>query len=189
MGQLIDIVRYNVALCSETICELKIRSVGATKSGRPMRRVIVGPVFEDRAKPSIVDPRHPGDRRHPEHRRYISLKRECSLWLTVLHLEKIEVFGGASVTNFERASKSSHLPAAFNGRARFIRAAVKRYEALVELFTRGVKSVKYKWDGKKMQDVSSYQPKSWAHVESWVRERNAEREKALALRGEVKVHG
>jgi hypothetical protein len=174
MVKLIDVVRYNIYTCSESIRQLK------DNASKPRKIPNFGLCrFEDTAFRHIC----PG---HPDWKKYQGARRECSLWLVVLHAHKCKKEGEL----FESAAgDASHLPAAGNGRMRFIRLAKTRHDELCWKVFDGIKSESFVCSKGKVELVTKASPKNYALVEAWVLERNAEREKALALREEVKVHG
>lgn len=91
MATIRDLVRFNIALCSESIRELKNKAATTAEQGT---RIVIGPQYLHRVtldtyRGSAV-PRHPAEKFHPEHQTYLGLKRECSIWLTALKILKTD---------------------------------------------------------------------------------------------------
>lgn len=178
MVQLIDVVRYNVHVCSEEIRQLK------DDAGKPRK-------IPDFAAQRFVDVsfRHicPD---HPDWKAYEGFKRECSLWLVVLcACKRIERGADKGSTFEELACNASHLPSAGNGRMRFVRAAKLKYEGLSRKLFDGIKREVYKTDKGKVTKGWGYTAKNYAVVEAWRREHEAARVLALSKREDAKVHG
>jgi hypothetical protein len=176
MVQLIDVVRYNVYVCSESIRQLKD---GATKPRKIPNFKLCR--FEDTSFRHISP-------EHPDWEQYQGARRECSLWLVVLHVVKRCV--GAPGWNFRsEAAGAPHLPPYGPGRAKAIHWAEVRYDELMTKVVDGIESKDFAFVKDKIEPVMKVSPKNYKHVEAWVLERTAQRTKALAAREEVKAHG
>ncbi len=181
MATIRDLVRFNIALCSETICELKNKALVTAEQGT---RIVIGPQYLHRVtldtyRGSAV-PRHPAEKFHPEHRRYLGLKRECSIWLTALKILKTDNYEYRYDTirriqlgdGMYLQSYLTSLVAHCRGNRDLLDVAAARLVQVNETMTKGRREDTV-WNnyGEPKQTKTKYHAIDWAWLDSWVRER------------------
>jgi hypothetical protein len=165
MVQVIDVVRYNIYICSEAIRQVKEFATRPTKV--PDFKLCR---FENVSFKHICP-------QHPEWRKYQALKRECSLQLIALHIEKRGLTKGELLDNgvqsHMRYREMDELPGRIVDRAHLMLREIRRS------LSPGLR-VGERFDKEKRETVPVFKAKEYAEVAEWLVEREQARQRELA---------
>lgn len=173
MINVIDVIRYNIFTCSELIWHVKVEDARKPRRVPNLKMLRFEEVLFKHICPQ-----------HPNWKTYQALKRECSLWLVALHLEK------KALTSGELLDKGvlSHLSSNEDEQYRAVRKAGKMRMDVAHSLNPGV-IVGERFDKETREYTPIHKRKEYSEVAEFLADKERARTQALSKRKEVEVHG